>query len=184
MDVETQKAFAEYIRSLHIWFLTFLAYYQQHRAEMPSHQIDNMDLNDNTQIQMQERGQKIAAIKRRSRISFTEHQIKELEAAFANVPYPKSQYKKDLARQLGLSEYTVFSWFRNKRTRIKTPLRAEPLERRFNCNFCNKSFKHKHHLKEHQRIHTGEKPYICVECGRAFSHSGSFSHHIRVHTKK
>lgn len=31
--------------------------------------------------------------------------------------------------------------------------------RKFKCSECPKAFKFKHHLKEHTRIHSGEKPF-------------------------
>jgi uncharacterized Zn-finger protein len=46
-------------------------------------------------------------------------------------------------------------------------------KRRYQCSTCSKRFKHKHHLKEHERLHTGEKPYTCDKCGKRFSHSGN-----------
>lgn len=45
-------------------------------------------------------------------------------------------------------------------------------KRRYQCSTCSKRFKHNHHLKEHERLHTGEKPYTCDKCGKRFSHSG------------
>ena len=51
-------------------------------------------------------------------------------------------------------------------------------ERPWPCNSCTKKFKHKHHLIEHLRLHTGEKPFECKKCFKRFSHSGSFSQHI------
>ncbi|XP_076304983.1 uncharacterized protein LOC143222397 isoform X2 [Tachypleus tridentatus] len=50
--------------------------------------------------------------------------------------------------------------------------------RKFRCPECRKAFKFKHHLKEHVRIHSGEKPFVCPNCSKRFSHSGSYSSHM------
>lgn len=50
--------------------------------------------------------------------------------------------------------------------------------RPYKCELCPKAFKHKHHLTEHSRLHTGEKPYQCHKCLKRFSHSGSYSQHM------
>ncbi|MCL4122889.1 UNVERIFIED_CONTAM: hypothetical protein GTU68_039584 [Idotea baltica] len=50
--------------------------------------------------------------------------------------------------------------------------------RPYKCDLCPKAFKHKHHLTEHSRLHTGEKPYQCHKCFKRFSHSGSYSQHM------
>lgn len=50
--------------------------------------------------------------------------------------------------------------------------------RKFKCPECGKAFKFKHHLKEHVRIHSGEKPFECQHCRKRFSHSGSYSSHM------
>ncbi|XP_041438468.1 zinc finger E-box-binding homeobox 1-like [Xenopus laevis] len=61
---------------------------------------------------------------------------------------------------------------------LQTPTKNDVDLRKFKCVECGKAFKFKHHLKEHVRIHSGEKPYQCSRCKRRFSHSGSYSSHL------
>ncbi|XP_022186475.2 zinc finger protein 76 isoform X3 [Nilaparvata lugens] len=56
----------------------------------------------------------------------------------------------------------------------------------FKCNYaeCPRVFRTFHHLKVHERSHTGARPYLCPEpgCLKAFATDYSRKAHIRTHT--
>lgn len=49
------------------------------------------------------------------------------------------------------------------------------------CNVCGKVLSRSDNLKNHMRMHTGEKPYSCKFCGRKFKWPSGLRNHEDIH---
>uniref|UniRef100_A0A3P9CJ77 C2H2-type domain-containing protein n=1 Tax=Maylandia zebra TaxID=106582 RepID=A0A3P9CJ77_9CICH len=49
------------------------------------------------------------------------------------------------------------------------------------CTVCRKLLANSGSLRNHMKLHTGEKPHICQHCGKCFSQKGNLECHLRIH---
>uniref|UniRef100_H3BZ67 Zinc finger protein 408 n=1 Tax=Tetraodon nigroviridis TaxID=99883 RepID=H3BZ67_TETNG len=49
------------------------------------------------------------------------------------------------------------------------------------CTLCPKLLANSGSLRNHMKLHTGEKPHVCQHCGKCFHQKGNLECHLRIH---
>ncbi|XP_046382768.1 zinc finger protein 569-like [Ischnura elegans] len=89
-----------------------------------------------------------------------------------------SSEKPYLCDQCGKGFKHVSNLNAHKRTHSDDPMANKAHQ----CPICSKAFRCQFLVREHMRLHTGDKPFVCEHCGKSFYKKQQLRQHAAVHS--
>ncbi|XP_077476724.1 uncharacterized protein LOC144089580 isoform X3 [Stigmatopora argus] len=128
--------------------------------------------------------------------SFKAHQLSHRGERPFSCPHCEKTYglKRDLKEHMVLHtgekpyvcEHCGKSFARRPSLRIHRLLHCSNLIYsqlpKLQCSLCPKLLANSGSLRNHMKLHTGEKPHICQQCGKSFGQKGNLDSHLRIHS--
>ena len=74
--------------------------------------------------------------------------------------------------------------FRVRSDLLRHMVRHDSSKRTFKCEECGKAFFEDQKLKQHRRIHTGDKPFKCHLCAYKCAVKGNLTKHLKTHENR
>ncbi|XP_012374028.1 double homeobox protein A-like [Dasypus novemcinctus] len=111
---------------IQIWFQNRRARHLLPRRGKPEEDFDsNQDHGQDHPAEVQAT---LGRETRRCRTPYTSSQLCTLIEAFENNPYPGIGSREQLAKEIGISESRVQTWFQNRRSRFRGQKKREPVK--------------------------------------------------------
>lgn len=125
---------------------------------------------------------KITSILKRSRIGKDKHRVTEKEWTPWREASPWQQQPRLAVRPRIRAECYVCGADFKDNNGLRQHVKIHSGQRPFLCTECGSSFPRHTELRRHMRTHTGERPFLCTYCGKRFADSSTLTQHVRLHT--
>ena len=120
-------------------------------------------------------------VKELNTIPKTEYESKDYQDEIDSNESENKQTKRSYIRGQSKTCETCFKTF-NSSWSMKNHRKIHTGEKPYKCKYCWKRFSILQYLKGHERIHTGIRPYECKTCHKSFKQLGNLQSHEKIHS--